>query len=186
MRLVVTENITLDGVIEATGGWFSPAGDEGAVDVSDIEAELREQMKREDGLLLGRKTFDLFRGYWPAQTDDTTGITDHLNTVQKYVVSTTLESPEWQNTTVVRGSLRDEVERLKRKPGNELGVTGSISVVHQLVEADLVDEYCLFVYPVVLGRGKRLFPDGVSVPKLALIEAKPFRSGVVLLTYRPA
>jgi dihydrofolate reductase len=185
MQLAVTENITLDGVIEATGGWFSPAGDKSGVDVSDIEAELREQMQREDGLLLGRATFEQFQGYWPAQTDDRTGITDHLNKVHKYVISTKLESPAWQNTTVLRGSLRDEVDALKARPGNDLGVTGSISVVRQLIEAGLVDEYRLFVYPVVLGRGKRLFADGVNVPNLALIEAKPFRSGVVLLRYRP-
>ncbi len=185
MQLVVTENITLDGVIEATGGWFSPAGDEEALDVSDIEGELREQMKREDGLLLGRATFEQFRGYWPKQTDDTTGITDHLNTIHKYVFSTTLESPEWQNTTLLRGPLRDEVEALRSRPGNDLGVTGSISVVRQLMEARLVDEYRLFLYPIVIGHGKRLFVEGADVPKLRLIDVKPFRSGIVLLAYRP-
>jgi dihydrofolate reductase len=186
MQLVVTQNITLDGVIEATGGWFSPAGEEEAVDVADIEDQLREQMKREDGLLLGRATFEQFRGYWPKQTEDTTGITDHLNRVHKYVFSTTLASPEWENTTVLRGPLRDEVETLRRRPGGDLGVTGSISVVRQLIDARLVDEYRLFVYPVVLGRGERLFAEGVDVPKLRLVGAKPFRSGIVLLTYRPA
>jgi dihydrofolate reductase len=184
LHLAITQNITLDGVIEATGGWFSPAGQD-APDVSDIEEELRDQMGREDGLLLGRSTFEEFRGYWPKQTDDATGITDHLNNVQKYVATTTLESPEWDRTTLLRGPLLEEVEALREMPGNDLGVTGSISVVHQLIEARLVDEYRLFVYPVVLGRGKRLFVEGADVPKLRLVEAKPFRSGIVLLKYRP-
>ena len=87
---------------------------------------------------------------------------------------------------MLRGPLADDVEALKGRPGNDLDVTGSISVVRQLIDARLVDEYRLFVYPVVLGRGKRLFADGVDVPPLRLIEAKPFRSGVVLLTYRPS
>jgi len=91
-----------------------------------------------------------------------------------------------RNTTVLRGTLRDQVERLKRRPGNDLGLTGSISVVRQLIEARLVDEYRLFTYPAVEGRGKRLFVDGADLPKLKLIEAKPFRSGIVLLTHRPA
>src|SRR3712207_1896859 len=150
MRIVLTENIPLEGVVDADGGWFQPAGDE-PVDQSDVEAELREEMAREAGLLLGRLTFEQFRGYWPAQTDDRTGISDHLNRVQKYVASTTLGDPGWANTTVLRGPLVDEVRALGDAPGGELGVTGSITVAHQLIEAGLVDEYRLFVYPVVMG-----------------------------------
>jgi dihydrofolate reductase len=134
---------------------------------------------------LGRVTFEEFRGYWPHQTDDTTGITDHLNAIHKYVLSSTLTEPGWENTTILRGPLEEQVAALKREPGNEIGVTGSISVVHSLVAANLVDEYRLFVYPVVLGRGVRLFEAATGVPKLELVEARPFRSGIVLLTYRP-
>ena len=180
-KVVVTENITLDGVIEATEGWFSPAGDE---DTSDLEATMREHMKAQDALLLGRNTFESFRGYWPEQTDDTTGVTAHLNQVAKYVVSSTLENPEWENTTVLRGNLTEEVKALKEQAGREIGVTGSIMLVHDLIAAGLVDEYRLFVYPVVLGRGQRLFEDATDMPKLELLEAKPFRSGVVLLSYQ--
>jgi dihydrofolate reductase len=185
-KLVVTENITLDGVIEATEGWFAPAGDEDAGDNSDIEATLRRQMEAQDALLLGRKTFEDLRGYWPHQTDDTTRITDHLNEVSKYVVSSTLQDPEWQNTTVLQGSLDDEVRALKAAPGRDVGITGSITVVRDLISAGLVDEYRLFVYPVVLGRGERLFANATEVPRLQLLEATPFRSGIVLLRYRPA
>lgn len=181
MRLVITENITLDGVIEATGGWFGPeAGDS---DSSDVVAELQTMMREEDGLLLGRVTFEEFRGYWPKQTDDTTGISDHLNRVPKYVVSSTLADPKWENTTVLSKDPIAEVRALKEKPGRTLGVTGSIKLCHALIAADLVDEYRLFVYPVVIGRGRVLFADGMS-GKLSLVDMKHFRSGVILLTYR--
>jgi dihydrofolate reductase len=181
MRLVITENITLDGVVEAVSDWFSPADDEN--DTSDIRARLQKMMERQDALLLGRVTFEEFRGYWPLQTHDTTGITDHLNRVQKYVVSRTLQHPAWENATVVSNAPLDEVRALKAQSGADLGVTGSITLCRALIEADLVDEYRLFVYPVVLGRGRHLFADGLDVAHLKLIEATPFQSGVVLLTY---
>ena len=184
MELVVTENITLDGVIDATEGWFDPAGEED-IDYSDVVEVLRRQMEAQDALLVGRVTFEAFRGYWPQQVDDQTGIREHLDSVDKYVVSSTLEDPEWENTTLLRGPLEDDVRTLKQQPGEEIGVTGSISVVHSLIAASLVDEYRLFVYPVVLGRGTRLFADATAVPKLRLLEAAPFRSGIVLLRYRP-
>jgi dihydrofolate reductase len=181
MRLVITENITLDGVIEATGGWFGP--ESGESDSSDIVAELQTMMRNEDGLLLGRVTFEEFRGYWPKQTSDRTGIADHLNRIAKYVVSSELDNPEWENTTVLSKDPIAEVRALKEKPGRNLGVTGSITLCHALIAADLVDEYRLFVYPVVIGHGRRLFVDGASC-NLKLVETKPFRSGVALLTYR--
>jgi dihydrofolate reductase len=184
-ELVVTENMTADGVIDAAGDWFSPAGGE-RVDSSDVESVIHGHMERQDALLLGRVTFESFRGYWPNQTDDTTGIAAHLDEVQKYVVSSSLDEPEWQNSTVLRGELTEEVRALKAEPGAEIGVTGSISVVWQLIAAALVDEYRLFVYPTVLGHGRRLFESDDSGPKLHLAGCTPFRSGVVLLTYRAA
>jgi len=184
-RLVITENMTVDGVIDASGGWFSPAGDAADVDFSDLEGTLREHMDAQDALLLGRVTFEAFREYWPKQADDTTGVTNHLNDVHKYVMSSTLKEPQWENTRVLRGDLVAEARALKEQPGGEIGVTGSISIAWKLIAAGLVDEYRLFVYPTILGRGRRLFEgDGVR-PSLQLVDAKPFRSGVVLLTYRP-
>jgi dihydrofolate reductase len=182
--LVVTENITLDGVIDASAGWFSVA-DEPGVDQSDLVAALRAQSEAADAVLFGRVTFEEMRGYWPQQTDDTTGVTDYLNRVAKYVVSTTLDDPRWQHTTVLRGPFQDEIRALKSRPGKDIVTTGSITLVHALIAAGLVDEYRLFVYPVVLGRGARLFADGTEVPRLRLLETRPFRSGVVLLRYRP-
>ncbi len=185
-ELVVTENITLDGVIDATEGWFDPAGDDAEVDQSDIEAAIRQQSGSADAVLLGRVTFEQMRGYWPLQTDDTTGITEYLNTVSKYVVSSTLQDPQWEHTTVLRGGLVDETRALKSQPGKDIVATGSMSVVRDLIAAGLVDEYRLFVYPVVLGRGQTLFADATELPRLRLVETQPFRSGVVLLRYRTA
>ena len=178
MRLIVTENITLDGVIDASEGWFAPAGDD--EDTSDIEAALGEHMAEGNAVLLGRTTFEEMRGFWPHQHDDTTGVRDHLDRTQKYVVSTTMETPGWENSSVLRSL--DEVAELKHE--RDLQVTGSMTLVRGLIAAGLVDAYRLFVYPVVLGRGFRLFEDATSVPELELTDCRPFRSGVVLMSYR--
>ena len=181
-RLVVTENITLDGVIDASEGWFSPAGDE-EVDQTDINEALRRQAGAADAVLLGRVTFEDMRGYWPLQTDDETGLTEYLNNVSKYVVSSTMKDPEWERSTVLSGDLEENVRKLKSRSGKDIVVTGSITLVHALIPLGLVDEYRLFVYPVVLGRGARLFDDATSVPKLKLVDSRRFRSGVVLTSY---
>ncbi len=183
-RIVVTENATLDGVIEQIGDWFSPAGSTGEDD-SDLVATLREQMAAQSALLLGRRTFEAFREYWRARAGDTTGISAHLDHVPKYVVSKTIDAPEWERTTLLRGSLA-EVRLLRQRLPGEVGVTGSITLVHGLIAAGLVDEYRLFVYPVIVARGRRLFEGAIAAGTLELIEAKPYRSGVVLLTYRPS
>ena len=179
--LVVTENITLDGVIDASEGWFNP-GDGGEADLSDLLGALEVQREASDAFLVGRQTFEEMRGYWPHQTDDATGISEYLNTVSKYVVSTTLQDPQWEHSTVLRGL--DEVAALKAKPGKDIVTTGSVKLVHSLAAAGLVDDYRLFVYPVVVGKGARLFPDGTAPAALRLAETQPFRSGITLLRYR--
>jgi dihydrofolate reductase len=182
--LIITENITLDGVIEATEGWFGPADGDDA-DQSDIVEALRVQREAADAVLFGRVTFEQMRSYWPKQVgDDTTGVAAYLDEVSKYVVSSTLRDPEWDRSTVLRGDLTDEIRALKSAPGADIVCTGSVTLVRGLVATGLVDEYRLFVYPVVLGHGERLFEDAIAVPELALQEAQPFRSGVVLLRYR--
>ncbi|MEV0796058.1 dihydrofolate reductase family protein [Kribbella sp. NPDC050281] len=174
-ELVVTQNITVDGVVEA-GDWFAPAdgGDE-------VLAVLRDQMAQADGFLTGRTTFEQLRGFWPVQVDDTTGITEYLNTVQKYVVSQTLQEPGWEPTTILRGI--DDVRELKRTEGTQIVCTGSITLVHALITANLVDEYRLFVYPTVVGTGRRLFPDGTTRP-LRLTACTSFGNGVAQMIYR--
>lgn len=180
-RLVVTENISANGVIEFIDDWFDPADQD---DAEDLYAVMHEQMASEGALLLGRKTFEDFRGYWPLQTDDASGSAAHLNRVPKYVVSSTMTDPAWSNSTVLSGRLEDEVAALKASgDGGDLGVTGSVSVVHALMLADLVDEYRLFVYPVLSSRGRNLMPSGMTAQGLTLTECTSFRSGVVLQVY---
>jgi dihydrofolate reductase len=178
-KLVVTENITLDGVIDMSGGWFDPLARD--VDQSDIAEVTAEHRNSADALLVGRNTFEAFRGFWPAQTDDPTGVSDYLNAVQKYVVSSTLTDPGWQHSTVLRGELFEGVRALKQRPGLDIVSTGSIQLVHALIAAGLVDEFRLFVFPVVVGRGTRLFES--TDTRLRLVESRPFRSGAVLLRY---
>jgi len=184
--LIVTENITLDGVVDATEGWFFPADGDAVVDTSDLVEVVRQHREAADAFLVGRVTFEEMRGCWPLQTDDTTGITDYLDAVGKYVVSSTLSEPGWEPTTILRGPLEDEIRPLKDSPGQDIVTTGSIMLVHDLIRAGLVDEYRLFVYPLVLGRGRRLFPDRTRVPELRCIEARTFVAGTVLLRHRAA
>ena len=185
-NLALSENMTVDGVIDFDEGWFSPPGADSGLDTSDLEDVLREHMARQDALLLGRRTFEAFRDYWPKQANDRTGIAAHLDRVPKFVFSSTLDDPHWENTTVLRGDPASEVRALKEQPGGEIAVGGSISIVWELIAAGLVDEFRLFVHPVVVGHGRRLFENGAARPGLELTGATEFRSGVVLLTYRTA
>jgi dihydrofolate reductase len=180
--LAITQNITVDGSIEMLGDWFDPQG-QAKDENSDLLEELHRQDRQADGFLVGRRTFEDLRSYWPDLSDDTTGISDYLNRVQKYVVSSTMTDPQWQNSTVLSGNPAEEVRGLKAKPGQDIVVTGSITLCHTLIEAGLVDEYRLFFYPAVQGRGRRLFPDGFECPALRLLEAKVFRSGITYSRY---
>jgi dihydrofolate reductase len=180
--LAITQNITVDGSIEMLGDWFDPQGQADA-DNADLLEELHRQDRGVDAFLVGRRTFEALRGYWPDLSDDPTGISDYLNRVRKYVVSSTMTDPQWQNSTVLSGHPVEEVRALKEQPGQDIVVTGSITLCHALIDAGLVDEYRLFVYPVVQGRGRRLFPDGFESPRLSLLEAKAFRSGITYSRY---
>ena len=180
-RLVITQNVTLDGSVEMLDDWFDPQ-----LQDDDLLEESHRQDAESDALLLGRQTFEDFRSYWPHQTTDATGITAYLNGVDKYVVTATLRDPQWQHSTVISTDPIDRIAALKRERGKDIVVTGSISLTHAVITAGLVDEYRLFVYPAVQGRGRPLFPDGVAAPKLRLVEpAKSFESGIVLLRYAP-
>ncbi len=183
-KLVVTENVTIDGVIDASGGWFAPGDD--TADLAAVTAVLQEQSAASDALLLGRTSFEEMRSFWPQQTNDTTGIAAHLDQVQKFVVSSTMTEPRWENTTILRGSLVDEVLALKEQQGKDIVTTGSITLVHELIMLGLVDEYRLFTYPVVLGHGRRLFQDAHDVPELVLQDVQRFGSTIVLTTYGTA
>jgi dihydrofolate reductase len=183
--LAITENITVDGSIEMLKDWFDPKR-EGDTDKADLLEEEQRQGSDADALLVGRRTFEAFREYWPRQTNDTTGITEYLNRVQKYVVSSTLTDPHWENSTVLSGDPVENVTALKQEDGKDIVLTGSIRLAHTMIEAGLVDEYRLFVYPTVQGGGRRLFPDGHELSRLRLLDSKAFRSGIVLQRYAPA
>jgi dihydrofolate reductase len=182
--LAITQNITVDGAIEMIGDWFDPQA-QAEDDSSDLLEELHRQDQAADALLLGRQTFEDFRGYWREQPGDGTGISDYLNEVQKYVVSSTMTDPKWQNSTVLTDGPIEAVQALKAQPGRDIVVTGSMTLCHALIEAGLVDEYRLFGYPLVQGRGRRLFPDGHATD-LRLLEAKAFESGITFARYAPA
>ncbi|MEV3904630.1 dihydrofolate reductase family protein [Mycobacterium sp. NPDC050551] len=178
-KLVITQNVTLDGSIEMLDDWFDPQ-----VQDDELLEETHRQDRQSDALLLGRRTFEDFREYWPAQSEDSTGITDCLNKVAKYVVSSTMTDPGWANSTVLRGDPVAEMADLKSRPGRDIVVTGSITLTHLLIAAGSVDEFRLSVYPAVQGRGRPLFPDGTALPRLSVLEpARTFASGVTLLKY---
>jgi dihydrofolate reductase len=181
--LAITQNITVDGAVEMLDDWFEPSAQ---ADQSDLLAELRRQDDASDAMLLGRRTFEDFRGYWRHRDDDPTGIGAQLDRVPKYVVSSTLADAGWENTTVLKGDATEEVRALKEQPGTDIIVTGSIMLSHALVAAGLVDEYRLFVYPVVQGRGRRLLPEGVAASSLRLVYAATFRCGVTFARYARA
>lgn len=180
--LAITQNITLDGSIEMLGDWFSPQAQ--AEDAELVEALAADEAAN-DGFLVGRRTFEDLRGYWPGAADvDQTGVSEHLDRVEKYVVSSTIDDPQWQRTTIIRGDgMLDAIADLKQEPGEDIVVTGSIRLCHALLEAGLVDQVRLFTYPVVQGRGRRLFPDGMEVPRLDLLDVRGFRSGLTYARY---
>ncbi|OMH31187.1 dihydrofolate reductase family protein [Tersicoccus sp. Bi-70] len=179
-RLIVTQNATVDGAVEMLDSWFDPRDQD-----PELAAELRRQDETNDALLLGRQTFEDFRGYWPQQTDDTTGVADQLDRVHKYVVSTTLGDPGWMNSTVLHGDPVEEVGRLKDVPGQDIVCTGSITLAHTLITAGLVDEFRIFTFPAIQGRGRRFFPDGHAVDRLRAVDVRRFGNGVVYTAWAP-
>ena len=190
-KLIVTEFVTLDGVAQAPGGpdedhengftrggWQAPLADPESGDV------MFEQARRMDALLLGRKTYEIFANYWPTAPEEIP-FTGLLNRVPKYVASRTLAEPlNWQGSAVVGESLAEDVTALKGRH-DELHVIGSLGLVQSLLRFGLVDRLNLWLYPVVLGSGKKLFPKGLRVD-LRLLESRPFPSGVVLVRYARA
>jgi dihydrofolate reductase len=183
-KIVVTEFISLDGVIEDPGGaeGFEHGGWSFQFNDPDgMKYKLDETMEH-DALLLGRITYEGFAAAWPGMTDEV-GFADKMNSMPKYVVSSALERADWNNSTVLRGDLPEEVRALKEQPGGDILVAGSASLVRGLVAHDLVDEFRLMVFPIVLGGGKRLF-DGVSgTPVLELADVRRLGSGTLILTY---
>ena len=185
-KLIVSEFVTLDGVMEDPGG--AEGFDRGGWAFKfergpDGDAFKVEEVFGSDALLLGRRTYEGFAAAWPERTDEV-GFADKMNGMPKYVVSSTLEKAEWNNSTILRGDDAAEVRKLKAEPGGDILVAGSAQLVHALVEHDLVDEYRLMVFPTILGRGRRLFPESDATADLELVEARP-SADVTLMTLRP-
>ena len=185
-KVVVFTNLTLDGVMQAPGrpdedrrdgfehgGWATP--------YATMEAA-EESMANTGALLLGRRTYEDFYAVWPNRTDNP--FTAVLNNTQKYVASTTLKEPlSWSNSTLLKGDTAEAVARLKEEPGKDLVVLGSGELVQSLMRHNLVDAYVLLIHPLVLGSGRRLFPDGGAVASLRLVDTRTTTTGVLIATY---
>jgi dihydrofolate reductase len=192
MRLTVTTFVTLDGVMQCPGapdedgtgfeygGWSAPYGDD------DFGAFMAARLANADAFLLGRKTYEIFASYWPRVTDPDNPIAAPLNSLPKYLVSSTVTAPGWHNTTVLTGDLADSVAELKARPGNEIQVHGSGQLASALIAHGLVDELHLLIFPVILGVGRRLFPQQPVAAAMQLADSKTTSKGVSILTLRPA
>jgi len=193
MRLTLHTFLTLDGVMQAPGGpdedpdggfahggWSFPYGDD------DFGAAVVGWFANADAFLLGRKTYEIFSAYWPRVTDPAHPVAGKLNALPKHVASTTLDSLEWNNSSILAGDVAAEVAKLKEPAGNELQVHGSGELAQTLIEHDLIDEYRLLTFPVHLGSGKKLFRDGAKAAALRLTGTTTTSTGVVIATYEPA
>jgi dihydrofolate reductase len=176
MRKVIASNsVTLDGKVDEVRDWALPGDD---VEFVKHQTDL---LSRSDGLLLGRRTYEFFAAVWPARSG---AFPDRMNGIAKHVASTTLEDLDWGNSHLIEGEVPDAVAKLKQQPGRDLVVYGSHDLIHSLMEHDLIDEYQLWVYPVVLGRGRSFFDDGVERMVLDLVDTTVIPPGVAILTYR--
>jgi dihydrofolate reductase len=192
MQLTSTTFISVDGVYQGPGGptedtsdgfdrggWLVPFFDE------QTGAFMTEVFERPDAFLLGRRTYEIFAASWPANTDPNDPVAGKLNSLPKYVVSKTLKDPQWNNTRVLDGDLVESIRDLKAQPGGELQVHGSGALLRFLIENELMDRVNLLVFPVIVGKGRRLFPENGLDTRLALEESRTTPSGVTISIYRP-
>ena len=168
--------VTLDSVIEAPEKWV--------IADDDMFAAMEADYAKSDALLLGRRTYETFAASWPERGSEVPNA-DWMNNTRKYVASTTLESPEWNNSTVIEGDVAEAVARLKQEDGKDIMVNGSGALVRTLMRNHLLDELRLFVHPVVVGSGRRLFDDESDPVEFALVDSHAYDNGVISLTYRP-
>jgi dihydrofolate reductase len=180
-KLVVKEWMTLDGVFDAAtmDQWWTP------YDSAERQQAILEVYARGDAYLLGRTTYEMLWPYWSTQTDDD-GAGALLNRMMKYVVSTTLSTAPWKDSTIIRGDVVNEIAALKQQPGQDIILDGSACLVHALMGTGLIDEYRFLVTPILMGKGRRFFTDGLPPTTLRLVESTPLSKGVLALTYQPA
>jgi dihydrofolate reductase len=175
-KLIVSNNVTLDGRMDDALAWSIPGDDK------DFVERNVELLNQSDAMILGRKSYEFFAALWPSRTGE---FADLMNGTAKYVASTTLEDPEWQNTELIEGDVLEAVAELKEQPGKDLIVYASGEITKMLTRQGLVDEYRLWVHPVAFGRGSTFFEDGAERMDLELVDATAIPSGVAILTYRP-
>jgi dihydrofolate reductase len=180
MRLVATEYISLDGVFEEPGHWSGPFFNEEAA-----QFKLNE-LRASEALLLGRRTYEGFAAAWPSMGQDEAGFADKMNSMPKYVVSSSLDRVDWTGSRLVKGDLVEEIRKLKQEPGQDLLLSGSGMLFNALTQANLIDLYRFMLHPVILGKGPRLFGDIGEQRNLKLTHTESFRSGIVILEYEPA
>ncbi len=177
-KVVASEYVTLDGVMHEPGEWSFQFW-------SDESAKFKfDELFASDALLLGRVTYEGFAAAWPTMPG-TGEYGERMNSLPKYVVSTTLKELAWNNSRLITGNIAEEVSNLKQQPGQDILIFGSGELVHTLAQHDLIDEYRLMLHPVVLGGGKRLFREGDAMMALKLVDTKAFSSGIVVLSYEP-
>ncbi len=179
MRLVATEYLSLDGVFEEPGHWSFPWFDEAAGQFKWDELQVS------DALLLGRKTYEGFASAWPTM-EGTGEFGVKMNTMPKYVISSTLDKVEWPGSKLVKGDVVEEIRKLKQQPGQDLLLSGSGQLFNGLMRANVIDLYRIMLFPVVMGKGRRLFEDGAAQRNLALKEIKQFSKGITVMEYEPA
>jgi dihydrofolate reductase len=183
-RIVVTELMSLDGVVEDPGGSEGTKHGGWSFKFADPEgfAYKLQELRDHDAMLLGRVTYEGFAAAWPGRTDEE-GFADKMNSMPKYVVSSTLEAPEWENSHVISGDLSTEIRKLKESDGGDILIAGSVQLVHALTELDLIDEYRLMMFPVALGSGKRIFGETTEMKPLKLKSQQQLESGTLILEY---
>src|SRR5919199_6534456 len=178
-KVVASEFVSLDGVMESPEKWHFPYFND------EMGEAIGAAMAQADAMLMGRVLYEEWAAYWPLQDPEENPVAARMNGIQKYVVSTPLEEPlEWNNSTLIKGNVAEEVTRLKQQPGKDISISGSGTLVRSLLEEDLLDELRLMVHPIVVGGGKRLFEEGGAQKALELVDSTTFDTGVVYLTYR--
>jgi dihydrofolate reductase len=186
-RIVISENVSLDGIVQdptgeeglKVGGWVGRVGDRGREEAAKV---LLDEALGTEALLFGRRSYEFFASRWPSRSGE---LADRLNSLPKYVVSSTLEDPDWNNTTVLHGGVVSEVSKLKQELSRDIVVYASFQLVHTLIEHDLADELRLMIYPVVLGAGEHLFRETSDKKPMRLIHTRTVGGDLAFLTYEP-
>jgi dihydrofolate reductase len=180
-KVVASEFVSLDGVVESPEKWHFPYFND------EMGDAIGTAMAASDAMLMGRVLYEEWAAFWPNQDPDENPVAARMNGVRKYVVSTTLEEPlEWNNSALIGDNVAGEISRLKEQPGKDISISGSPTLVRSLLQDGLLDELRLMVHPIVVGSGKRLFEDGGDQKALQLVDSRTFSTGVLYLTYQPA